>query len=225
VKTVETLSENFSCVMYRPGDEACERLLETYFTITDVENNKTRKNLRVEMYDGTRGALFFVVETASGKPVGLTSCVRYDEDGVVSAKIWHRLHLMPEVPRTVIDRYLEPATFDWCLANDIHHVWVTFNESMPRTAAWAAARMGERRNAVRPNPFSSVGREIRQNWKPHGKLIFERHTWQYVIYYSPDGKFFLRRDEKDLDSHLHEVFRKEFPDATRDWIELAAAAP
>lgn len=206
------------CVTYVAGDAACEQLLDKYFASTDVENNKSRKSLRIEMYDGLRGALFFLVNTQTESIEGMTSCIRYDEEGLPSAKVWHRLHLKPGLPPNTIDQFFEPATFRWCADQGIERLWVTFNESMPRAYQWAAMKMGERRNGKTRNTFSKgLGHHIRTGWRPYGKLILERFVWQYVIYYSPDQKFFLSREERPLDLVAAEVFKTEFPKATRGW--------
>lgn len=207
---------SYTCHTYVPGEGQSEELLDSYLSETTVENNRTRKNLRVDLYDGKNGVLFLLLEDR--RVVGMTSCVRHDEAGVASAKVWHRLHILPHVPHSMIDRYFEPKTFEWCRAGNIERLWVTFNDSTPRIAGWAAARMGERRNAARPNPYAnSFGEEIRRGWRPHHKMIYERGVWQYVIYYSPNGKPFLKRVEKELDDEMVQIFKREFPNATRRW--------
>ncbi len=217
------MNSQFELLIYLPGESRSEKLLERYLRETPVENNRTRKQLRLDLYNGSDGVLFFLVNKAFEQVVGVTSCVRYSENGVVSAKTWHRMHLNNEVPKSAIDRFFEPATFSWCRQLGINRLWVTFNESNPRTAAWAAARMGERRNAARPNAFTSgTCHEIRSNWQPLNRLVFERNVWQYVIFYSPDTNFFLQRMEKPLDAYMTSIFKKNFPTVTKHWPRVVS---
>ena len=212
---------NFNFIQYVPGDPEHEERLDRYIATTDIKNNSTRKELRVDMYDNVKGALFLAVHKERNEIDAMTSCVKFDEHGILSAKVWHRLHIKNNVPTTILDAYFEEATYKWCYDNNIERLWVVFNEPHPRTAYWAASRMGERRNANRPNKFSDhFGHEIRAGWRPHYKLIYERNNWNYVIYYSPDNQFFLQREERPLNRESIEVFKREFPNATQDWDEL-----
>lgn len=213
--------EDFEFLQYIPNDPRHEDLLERYMASTDIVNNSTRKNLKIHLYDGDKGVLFLVVHKGRNEVDAMTSCVKYNEDNILSAKVWHRLHIKNNVPTTVLDVYFEEATYKWCYDNNIQRLWVTFNEHQPRIAYWAAGRMGERRNANRPNKFSEhFGHEIRTGWRPYNKLIYEMFTWQYVIYYSPDNQFFLNREERPLNTESLEVFKREFPNAAQDWDEL-----
>lgn len=218
--TTEPL-ESFEFIQFSPGNADHERMLDQYMSTTDVENNKTRKKLKSHLYDKINGVLFIVVHKENRTIDAMSSCVLYVEDNIRSAKVWHRLHIKDNVPTTVLDAFFEPATYSWCYSNDIERLWVTFNESTPRTAFWAASRMGERRNILLPNKFSNkYGHNIRIGWRPYNKLIYEKETWQYVIYYAPDNQFFLKRSERPLNTEAIHVFKKEFPNATQDWNEL-----
>jgi hypothetical protein len=115
----------YRCHTFQPGETRSEAYLEKYLAVTDVENNKTRKALRVDLYDGRNGILHLLIDGETDAPVGVTSSVKYLEGGILSAKVWHRLHLMDGVPRSVIDRFFEPATFAWCQAHGIERLWVT----------------------------------------------------------------------------------------------------
>lgn len=208
---------NFKFFQYQPGCVLHEALIDNYIDTTDVENNSTRAKLKMHLYDNNHGALFLLVNSVTNTIDAMTSCVKYNEGGVLSAKVWHRLHIKDNVPNTVIDMYFEEATVRWCHSQQIHRLWVTFNETAERTAFWAAARMGERRNAIRPNIFTDVPAEIRSKWRPYNKLIYEKYTWQYVIFYSPDNTFFLIRPERDINSTALAIFKREYPYATQNW--------
>lgn len=213
--------DHFDFFQYVPGDAVHEELIDRYISSTPIKNNQTRKELRIDMYDNVNGALFLVVHKIRNEIDAMTSCVKFNENGILSAKVWHRLHIKNNVPTTILDVYFEEATYKWCYDNNIERLWVVFNEPHPRTAYWAASRMGERRNANRPNKFSDqFGHEIRAGWRPHYNLIYERNNWNYVIYYSPDGQFFLQREERPLNIEAIKVFKREFPDATQNWNEL-----
>lgn len=210
--------ENFECVRYEPGNAVHEQMFEEYMSNTDVANNSSRKAIKAHLYDHTAGVMLWIVHKEFQRIDAVTSCVLYVEDGIRSAKTWHRLHIKDNVPNTVIDAFYEPETYRWCEENNIQRLWVTFNEDTPRVAGWAASRMGERRNANRPNAFTDAyGHSIRANWRPHKKLIYEMYTWQYVIYYAPDNQFFLQRKERPLNTDVEKIFRREFPNATQDW--------
>ncbi len=210
---------DFEFIQYQPGNILHETLVDNYIAATTIENNSTRKKLKMHLYDDVQGALFLLVHRTDNRIDAMTSCVKYNENGILSAKVWHRLHIKDNVPNTVLDIYFEGATINWCNKHQIHRLWVTFNERSPRLAFWAAARMGERRNASRPNVFDreQLG-HIRANWRPHPKLIYEQYTWQYVIFYSPDNTFFLVREEQDISSIASNFFKREYPNATQNWL-------
>jgi hypothetical protein len=211
--------ENFQCVHYISGNRQHEELLDRYMKTTDVENNNSRKNLKVHLYDGTNGVLFLIINLRTNSIDAMSSCVKYIENNVVSAKVWHRLHIKPNVPKGILDMYFEPNTFKWCIDNKIVRLWMTFNETNVRAALWASIQMGERRNINRPNKKSQMyGDHMRKGMRPYDKFIFEQYTWQSVIYYSPDNTFFLTREEKPLNNDMTEVFKREYPNATQTWL-------
>ena len=215
---VNDISE-FKFEQYVPGNPYHDTLLDEYMSTTPILNNSTRKKLKTHLYDGINGALFLVIHNCTNTIDAMSSCVKYDENNLLSAKVWHRLHIKDNVPNTVIDAYFEYATSNWCITNNIFRQWVTFNEDSPRTAFWAASRMGERRNAHRPNTFTNgFMNDVRSGWRPHSKLIYEMETWQYVIFYSPDSKFFLSRPERPLNIEAKYTFKREYPNATHDWL-------
>jgi hypothetical protein len=59
---------------------------------------------------------------------------------------------------------------------------------------------------------------MRKGMRPYDKFIFEQYTWQSVIYYSPDNQFFLIREEKPLNNDMLTVFKREYPNATQNWL-------
>jgi hypothetical protein len=211
--------ENFQCIHYIPGNSQHEELLENYMKTTDVENNNSRKNLKLHLYDGIDGVLFLIVNSRTNSIDAMSSCVKYTENSIVSAKVWHRLHIKPNVPKGILDMYFEPNTFKWCMDSNIDRLWMTFNETNVRAALWASIQMGERRNIIRPNKKSNMYCDhMRKGMRPYDKFIFEKYTWQSVIYYSPDNQFFLTREEKPLNNDMVTVFKREYPNATQNWL-------
>ena len=211
--------ENFQCIHYISGNPQHEELLDRYMETTDVKNNNSRKNLRIHLYDGINGILFLIINLRTNSIDAMASCVKYVENDIVSAKVWHRLHIKPNVHKGVMDMYFEPNIFKWCTENNIDRLWMTFNESNVRAALWGSIQMGERRNINRPNKKSNMyGDHMRKGMRPYDKFIFERNTWQSVIYYSPDNQFFLTREEKPLNNDMVTVFKREYPNATQNWL-------
>jgi hypothetical protein len=204
-------------VVYEPGNQEHETLIDEYIKTTPIVNNQSRKSLKIHLYDGKKGILFMLIHKQNGTIDALSSCVRYDER-FSSAKVWHRFHIKDNVPNSCIDVYFEKPSYEWCLENGITRLWHTFNEGNERVAFWAAKRIGERRNILRPNKFTNMfGHEIRTGWRPHNKLIYEMTTWQYVFFYSPDDEFFLDREERPLSDEAIQIFKGEFPNATQNW--------
>lgn len=206
-------NDDFECIIYDGSDEH-NLYINYYMKTTTVENNATPKQLRLHEYDKVNGILFMLLNIQTMTIDGISSCIK-DGD---TAKVFHRLHLKPNVPHSAIDRFIEYETYDWCWKNGLKKLWFTVNEGHDSTLHWVSKRVGQRRNAKRPNKYKPTSYDfIRAGWRPHNKLINERNTWQYCIYFSHDGKFPIERKEKNLDLKTYNMFKKEYPDATQDW--------
>jgi hypothetical protein len=205
---------DFESIIYDHSDLEHRLLLEQYFKHSDAPNNISHNRLKTEQYDGNNGILFLLLNVNTYAIDGMSSCLRVGD----TAKVFHRLHMKPNVPHSAIDRFIEYETYDWCWTNGLEKLWFTVNEEHTDTLFWVSKRVGQRRNANRPNKYKDQKYNfIRAGWRPHNKLIYEKETWQYVIYYSTDGEFFLNRDEKDMGSDAYNMFIKEYPNATQDW--------
>jgi hypothetical protein len=194
-----------------------KNLIEEYMSTTDIKNNKTPKAFRLSEYDRINGTLFIVLDP-SNKIRAVSSVVLEEGLNGKCAKIYGRFHIDLGVSHTVIDRFFEPMTFDWCAKRQVRQLFFTINEGNHKVLDWSARRVGERRNSFRGNKYhQGIGSEIRAGLVPYGKLIFERYCWQYAIYYSPDGKWFLDRPVKDLDDRARVILMREFPNGTQNW--------
>ncbi len=201
-------------VKYRP---ALVPLLQAYFANDPPPNNKDAQSLRLNCYDGNQGDLFLWLDQYL-KVSAVASIIVTEEIGGPVAKIYGRLHLKKGVPHSTIDRFFEPALFDWCESKKIARIYLTINEGNLRTLEWTARRIGERRHLFRKNPYSpTIGHHFRKSLIPYEKMIFERGVWQYVIFSSPDGKFCIDRPTKPIDHRAKEILRKEYEKHTQDW--------
>lgn len=207
-------NDDFECIVYDSNNTEHILLLENYMKSCGVKNNSSPEELRLEFYDGINGILFMLLNIQTMTIDGMSSCIKVDD----SAKVFHRLHLKPNVPHSAIDRFIEYETYDWCWKNNIKKLWFVVNEGHDSTLHWVSKRVGERRNANRPNKYKSDKYNfIRAGWQPYDKLIYERNTWQYCIYYSEDGSLPIKREEKELDQKAYDMFKKEYPNATQNW--------
>jgi hypothetical protein len=206
---------NLRAEVYVPEKHA--KMIEAYMATTPVVNNRTPKALRLSDYSGDTGALFLVIdETDHILAVSSVVC----EEGLFgrAAKIYGRFHISKGVPHTIIDRFFEPMTFAWCEEHEIDKLFLTINSGNFRVLDWVCRRMGERRRSLRVNPFApDLGREKRCGFVPLNHLIFERHCWQYALYYSKDRHWFLERPQRSLDIQAAKIFEREFPIATQNW--------
>ncbi len=173
-------------------------------------NNRTPKQLRLAEYEGGQGALFLLLDSEQ-HVYGLSNVILSAENGFDVAKIYGRFHLRPEAPQTVIDHYFEPATFAWCKERGVERLFVTVNKGHLRTWGLLCRRIARSRGRI--NPHLSEGQEFRVGFQPYARMILERNTWQYVIYYSPDGRFPLSREERPLDPEAWTIAKESFPDA------------
>lgn len=185
-------------------------LIQNYMRQTKTENNSNAKRLRLDCYDFTNGVLFMITDSAETAVIAVCSCVRYQENGIHSAKIWHRLDMPDGLSMKIMNQFFEPATFNWCQSQKIQHLWATFNAIAPRTATWAATRMGARRSGHRSRYCDDFGNQIRQAWVGYPRLILERYVWQFVIFYSPNSIFFLTRPETEIEPQLKQLFLNPF---------------
>ncbi len=206
-------NDHFRCETYNPSIH--DDLIHDYMARADAPNNTSPRALRLKDYTDDKGALFLLIDNED-QIRGVTSVIL--EEGIPAAKIYGRLHIEKGIPHSIIDRFFEPSLFAWCLERKIRNVFMTINQENYRVLDWTSRRVGERRNTHRPNAYTpQIGAEIRSSFVPLDRLIFERFTWQYVIYSSADGGWFLKRDEKPLDSLAKDIFKREFPIATQNW--------
>lgn len=207
-------TDNFCRIIFDPQNNDHQLLISEYIATTNVSNNNDPKIFRLDSYNGVDGILFMILNQNTKKIDAVSSCIK---DGN-TAKVFHRLHLKPNVPHSVIDKFIEYETYDWCYKNDLKKLWFTVNEHHTETLFWVSKRVGERRHGHRPNRYKDGSYDfIRFGWRPHNKLIYERYTWQYAIYFSEDNTWFLNRKEKPLSKIVYNMFKKEYPNATQDW--------
>ena len=75
--------ENFQCIHYSSNNLQHEELLENYMKTTDVENNNSRKKLKLHLYDGINGVLFLIINSRTNSIDAISSCVKYIENNIV----------------------------------------------------------------------------------------------------------------------------------------------
>lgn len=207
--------ENFECLVYDKNNLKHKYLLEKYFeSCQDAPNNISHERLKTYLYDHTNGILFMVINKTTMTIDGISSCAKFDN----TARLFHRFHMKPNIPWSVGDRFIEYESYDWAWKNGFTTLWFSVNLGHEETLFLVSKRMGRRRNGGRPNIYKDSKYDfIRQNWRPHNRLMWIRGCWQYVIYYSPDNKLSLNKQEMELSSEVCKMFKKEFPDATYDW--------
>jgi hypothetical protein len=204
----------FKASFYDPKQH--DLALLKYMEKTPARNNRNAKILRLDECDGQRGTLI-LVQNAMSEIVAISTI--HLEDGLYgkAAKIYGRFNILADVPHTVIDEFIEPLTFQWCERRGIQHLFLTVNEADLRTLDWVARRIGNRRAGARENPyFPTVGSAFRKSFQPLPNLVFERNCWQYVIFYSPSGRWFLKREQKALSQDAISIFFREFPNETQN---------
>lgn len=198
------------CVTYNPN---YDHLLDQYFKQTggEIRNNHSKKALRLNEYDGKNAELFLVIQNDT-TIIGMSSIfTEHLTPQTRCARLYSRLHITPTFSQWLIDKYLEPALHQWIISQDIQHCYLTVNEGHERTLQWVCARLGKKRAKKLPNSYGyTIGQQTRQSWKPHSKLIYERHTWQYCLFSSPNDEFFLKRDEKSIDPKFEYILTKHF---------------
>ncbi len=201
-------------VRYRP---TFLPILQDYFRDDPPPNNRDAQKIRLNCYDGKQGELFLWLDETC-KIGAMASVILTIENGCKVAKIYGRLHLKKGVPHSTIDRFFEPALFDWCERQNVERIYLTVNEGDLRTLEWTVRRIGERRHLFRKNQYApGIGAHFRKSLVPYEKMIFERGVWQYVIISSPDGQFFLDRPCKPIDPEAKAILRKEYEKYTQNW--------
>lgn len=204
----------FVLVRYRPQFEP---LLNEYFENSPPINNSSAERLRLYNYDGVDGDLFLILNS-SLKIVAMTSVIRRIEQEEPVAKIYGRLHFSKGVPKSLIDRLFEPALFEWCERRGIQKVYLTVNANRHRTLDWTVRRIGERRHLFRVNKYRpDIGAKFRSSLVPFEKMILEYGVWQYALYSSPDGKFFLNRETQNIDPRAKSILKREYGNYTQNW--------
>jgi len=151
----------YRCETYSPKKHT--DILGEYIRSTHVANNKSAKALRLHEYNDIDASLFLVIDS-SDKIKALCAVFKEQTPKGPAAKIYCRLEIVPTTSHSVIDRFLEPVTFQWCLDRGIENIFLTINEGNYRVLDWASRRMGERRNSKRPNSyFPQLGNNIRSS--------------------------------------------------------------
>lgn len=187
-------------------------LLEEYFRhpLTPF-NNSSHETFKTHLYDGVNGILGMLVDNSN--IVAVSSALIINENNIKSCKYPHRLHVRSDysyISNKFIDQHWDPFLFQWLEKNKIENVYCTFNEDNVHAFFWAAIRHSRRfKNTKYINDF---GKSIlNQNWYVYPKIIREKNTWQYLIYSTPNNKWFYNhRREKSMPIDIKDNLDKKF---------------
>lgn len=182
------------------NDTKHKDLLEVYFKDSRTPyNNSNHKIFKTHLYNSKDGILGLLIDKT--EIVGVTSAIKIIENGIISCKYPHRLHVRNDYSRHTskfIDELWDPCLHDWLKLQNISNVYCTFNEDNESAFLWAALRHSRRIKKLNNKVSSQI---LSGNWFIYPKLVLEMHTLQYVIYHSNLGNWFYpwRQEEKIKD--------------------------
>ena len=187
-----------------------KNLLEKYFLHTDTPiNNRNHKAIKSHLYDNINGMLFLIID--KDEIVATHGVMLVTENNIISAKYPHRLHIRSDYSihlNSIIDKFFDPALYEWLEPKNIRRVYSTVNEGNEMPLFWSSHRHSRRCIEY----VGEFGKKIRlQNWYVYPKLVEEMHCWQYISYSCPDDIWWYKdRNMKDIDNSIIEKMNKHF---------------
>lgn len=187
-------------------------LLEKYFIDSRTpENNSSHKKLKTHLYDESNGIMAMMINYE--EIIAMSSAVVVNENNILSCKYPHRLHVREDyryITNRFIDNYWDPFLYSWLANKNIINVYSCVNEDNWSSFSWAALRHSRRIKTI--NRVNNLGQQIlKQQWFIYQNLVYEMHTWQYILYSSPDGKwFYSHRNEKEINKEKVDLLNKRF---------------
>jgi hypothetical protein len=196
-------------------------LLEKYFNNPNTPlNNNSHKAFKTHLYNGDTGILGMLIDNE--EIVAVSSAVVVIENGILSCKYPHRLHVRSDysyMTSKFIDQHWDPMLFDWLYEKNIKNVYCTFNIDNPKAFLWACKRHSRRiKNNSNINKFGKT--ILNKKWYVYNAIVDEMYTPQYLLYSSPtDDWFFPWRTEHKISDEVKHILDQTFEYTTsRGWI-------
>ena len=197
-------------------------LLESYFNNPDTpDNNSSHKKIKSHLYDGENGILFCIEDNCEIVAVFGAILVKLDNN-TVCAKIPHRLHVRKDYTKyhnMFIDKFFEPALYDWLEQKQIFNLMQTVNEGNERAGFVSWLRHTRRRKYAKMYVNDFGKQFIDGNWNVLPVLINEMNTWQYCAWVSINGTDWNKkwRETKNISPHIYNKLCTHFKISDLGW--------
>jgi hypothetical protein len=198
-------------------------LLEKYFLHKDTPtNNNSHKNIKSHLYDHHNGVLFFFED--NNEIVATFAVILVNlPNGVTCAKIPHRLHVRKDYTKyhnTFIDKFFEPAMYNWIEKNRIVNLLQTVNEGNER-AGFVSWLRHQRRRKYGKLHVNDIGKQFIDGcWMIQPYLINEMYTWQYCAWVSLNGTQWNNswRETKSIPPQIINKLNNNFKFNDQGWL-------
>ena len=197
-------------------------LLEKYFLHADTPvNNNSHKNIKSQLYDQDSGTLFFIEDNNEIVSTFAVILVKLS-DSVTCAKIPHRLHVRKDYTKyhnIFIDKFFEPAMYNWLAQKNVSNLMQTVNEGNERAGFVSWLRHARRRKYGKLH-VNELGKEfIDGNWIIQPYLINEMYTWQYCAWVSLNDTPWnnMWRETKLISPHIISKLNNDFTVTDQGW--------
>ena len=197
-------------------------LLEKYFNHEDTPfNNRSHQMIRSHLYDLDKGVLFFI-EDNNEIVATFGAIVVIMSDGVVCAKVPHRLHVRKDYTQhhnSFVDKLFEPALYDWLEQKQIYNLMQTVNQGNERAGFVSWLRHNRRRKYASQHVTDFGKQFINGTWTIQPYLIDEMQTWQYCAWVSINNTPWNRiwRDTKDISPQIVNKLNSHFKFSDLGW--------
>lgn len=197
-------------------------LLESYFNHPNTpNNNNSHKNIKSHLYDGDNGILFFIEDNNVIVATFGAVVVKLQEN-VECVKLPHRLHVRKDYSKyhhSFVDKFFEPALYQWLDKKQIYNIMQTVNEGNER-AGFVSWLRHKRRRLYSKKYVNEIGKNfIDGDWCIQPFLINEMHTWQYCAWVSINQTMWNKkwRDTKDISPQVIDKLNSSFTFSDHGW--------
>jgi len=179
--------------IYKPNNSLSTHFLDTLLSKKLYHNNTSYKLINLHKLEKNG---IIVIPIKNNTPIGMIGALIEEENGIRFAKYGYRL-AMSSNHFFNISKETDKIIDNWLYKNQIYHYTIAINDYNFRLIKMI--RRHHFKKLKNLHCLTSPEVFYTKNIKLHNKMVYEKYTWSYMFYSSPDKQFFLDRKEKKFE--------------------------
>lgn len=190
IKAMMRSKDSVEFYEYIQGEDFSEYYLDIIMKSNLYKNTNTKEILGVDLVEQTGSQL--IIPLLENDPIGIIGILLQEEGGFKYAKWPYRMAFNRNMPFRFFGKFqhlMDEYFFQWMREREVLHYGGFINEDNPKMLEVCLNNHTQK--------MKRSGEYYVKQAKVYNKMVFEKETWSYVLFVSPDQEWFLDREEKE----------------------------